>query len=1009
MLVAGLLSIIAIETGISAETMIELVSKSGFAISKCIKDANFNDFLTKLIHSDHVFNTADGLEGIARGLEKDNCADDTDSFSHSTDNTISGVSRVLAFILKLIPRAADISLFKSIFVASSEFGVISEALKKLTNKELKKLNSLVAGEGPEDGAGEAEDGAGGVEGGVGVMAAPAGSLASGDQSTRALAGNAVISKLSDEIFKVLNMAADEVDDLKEPLIAGNENGRDTSQIKDNAVQRHEVIAGEIASILQSSICSAVITNISALQPLIQTELSARQSAKDSGKGSQAQENLVASPLSEQISRALNGLELASRQQASAHDKRHESVEAGEGGTLPETIDAVAGSIGAVTQSFAATGVVSVEGLDILVSRCFTLIDTEASEKELGEVSGKISRIINEEFKKAFDENSKKREGEAGTSNSLNNGVTNATLAMRITLSKFGQSLLQACPKVGKSADGEPESKLDDGELHTAQRAMLNSLGRMLIELSKSGSFCSAFSGAVLSSPMTLPVLQDSLEKSSNNNAGETREGIVKSSRSGGSAAGCTAESSRGEEDDCDSSTKATRGTAIPIDGVTSAVDTILRNIILSIFNMARTGTLTASGVSHLLSTIVSAPNPSGETRRDIDITQGLAPEESLLKASSRSKEERKMELSIISAALTAGLVQPSDELIRHINNSIEFLTGQFNDVLGLLLSGQSKSLQIPAETINLDSSVNCLLESTLQRLMRGVNLLRDSDDGEPSDDTIESKVKVRDYIKILIGIMNPDLCGKDVILDNLASIYNKGGRKIGTISHKGEYGEETVTLDRFTKGILEAIPVGDGEDVPMAEPVKMEDWVKSYNKVELAEPVAEGFEAAVDATDDINITKCLNESQTAADLRDNFINKVYEEFVAGGTSDSLDALGELIGKGLSNDASSLHGYILREVRDKIAFELSKTQVMQPLTQVKQRLCGPQVQDNTPCKRLERAKQTLDNLITGETGLSDEGLEGGAGAVRSPSPSAPTLVFKSNTSGGSGGLHDFDDV
>ena len=83
--------------------------------------------------------------------------------------------------------------------------------------------------------------------------------------------------------------------------------------------------------------------------------------------------------------------------------------------------------------------------------------------------------------------------------------------------------------------------------------------------------------------------------------------------------------------------------------------------------------------------------------------------------------------------------------------------------------------------------------------------------------------------------------------------------------------------------------------------------------------------------------------------------------------------------------------------------------MQPLTQVKQRLCGPQVQDNTPCKRLERAKQTLDNLITGETGLSDEGLEGGAGAVRSPSPSAPTLVFKSNTSGGSGGLHDFDDV
>ncbi len=1048
MSMAGLLSIIAIETGISAETMIELVSKSGTAISECLNNTNFNEVLTKLIHSDHVFATAERLEGIAKGVEvKDSCVDDCVSFSHSTANTISGVSRVLEFISKLIPRAVDISLSKSIFVASSEAGVISEALKKLTDEELKELNQLEVGDGAVvDGAGAEAEGAaeggaaeggaeggaaeggagaaeGGAEGGAGaaVMAAPAGSLARGDQSTRALAGNAVISKLSDEIFKVLNVDADQAGELEIqvadgaaeleiPLIPGDRNGRATSQSKDNAVQRNEVIAGEIASILQSSICSAVITNISALQSLIKAELSARQSAKDSGKGSQAQENLVARLVSEKISRALNGLELASKQQASAPGERHED---GEAGTLRETMGAAASLTGAATQSLAATGVVSVEASGTLVSRSLTLINRQESKEELGRVSDGISEIISKEFKKAFDEisaDSKVREGEAGTSNSLNNGATNATLAMRITLSRFGQSLFQAGSEAGKSAGDESESKLHDGKLHTAQRAMLKSLGKMLIELSKSGSFCSAFSGAVLSLPMILPGLLDDAIESSGHKARSTRAGIGQSSRCDGSAAKSTVKSSQGGGDGCKSSDEATRlVTGIPIDGVTSAADTILRNIILSIFNMARTGTLTASGVTHLVSTIVSAPNPSGETGRDIDVTQGLAPEASLLYASSRSKEERIMELSIISAALTAGLVQPSHELIGHINESIETLTVQSNDVLNLLLPEQSESLRIP-ETIKLHSLVHCLLKSTLQEFMRGVNLLRDSEDSsdDPSDDPSDSKIKVRGYIKILIGIMNPELADKNVILDNLARIYNKGGRKIGTISHKGQDRKEIVTLDTFTKDILEAISVDGSVDdyVPMAEPVTMEGWVKSHN-VKLAVPVEAPPAAAVDAVDDIHITKCLNVSQTAADLRDNFIDKVYKEFVAEGTSDSL---GALRGKDLSDDASSLHGYILREVSSKINHELLMTKTTQPFSQ-------GQGDDGEKLKKLGIAKQALDNLIAGRTGLGDVGVaavyvqQGGAGEMRSSSPSAPRLPFKEDSSGEKRekvGAYDSDD-
>ena len=498
--------------------------------------------------------------------------------------------------------------------------------------------------------------------------------------------------------------------------------------------------------------------------------------------------------------------------------------------------------------------------------------------------------------------------------------TGIASAARLTLSRLGNSLLRlGLVSRDESRDQDPADSLNPGNMHTSQRAILTSVGKSLLSVSENLALSTASTGGSLALPVLFPgIIRDlkNLSASLDNDARELAGVESRGDSSNGSMQQSTKGSSADESDECAVSTASITGG--PLDTVSLTTQNILdnafRNLLVSLFASARSTTVLGMSAVEAGSATFFAQNPVAQAERESRQAQGEGYRGNGSMSVVGTGINATHVSSKLSVAAEAQLVAPSHEVEKATQGFKEELSRAINAefaAVGADIDIKTSDSQSSNATIG--SGLSTLI-SLIEKQLAHIDHFPESSDDSSGGDLSSTKITKKEYVKILLKLLYPELEGFDGSLEQIVNIYRKGGKILAPIV-KDDGKICLPYLIAKTPGvneiIAEAIEFGDEAGIPEAQAIGG-DYKKlgDHNDIPEALPVLGLDQGGI--ANQSEIEKILTESRDLPSLIANFATKGSSTQITQRFA-KLQVELETKARALSTGATGLHKAIESEV------------------------------------------------------------------------------------------------
>ena len=855
---SSMFPLLASELGISVSTVSYLFVNS-FNNSEEIRGL-INEQVSKS-HSldlDFLHGTGLAIHKSAKDFKEESAQED--GGSESSTLTTAAPTFAVATGSILFPRLIDIMISRSITVGVSEgkASPISEALGKLTKVDFEGLDEQVSSLSSQKRAAE----------------------------TEISAGKDVFSKLADEILEVLQKDYDANDGkegghLDEPLLGEDQQKGQVAPNK-NADSRNQLLASQSAGLSQSAIISALSSNISMVLPFIKTEQSIRLAVKNFKQGANREDGNQLITTQPSAVSSQNSDDSQNAAQKVYDEQELQGKDRDDNGPLVSSMDNAESASGTSTQVSSGSSVVASESSDITMSRILTLINSQESIKNTKQVIENVQKLSMQFLQEAMAQIQEDADLPGVPSS------TGIASAARLTLSRLGNSLLRlGLVSRDESRDQDPADSLNPGNMHTSQRAILTSVGNSLLSVSESFALSTAGIGGSLALPVLFPGSAHELKDKSRSLDAQAREFAGLRSQGDSSNDGSIQQSTKGssadESDECGESKSSTYATASitggPLDTVyliaKNILDNAFRNLLVSLFASARSTTVLGMSAVEAGSATFFAQNPVAQAERESRQAQGEGYRGNGSMSVVGTGINATHVSSKLSVAAEAQLVAPSHEVEKATQGFKEELSRAINAefaAVGADIDIKTSDSQSSNATIG--SGLSTLI-SLIEKQLAHIDHFPESSDDSSGGDLSSTKITKKEYVKILLKLLYPELEGFDGSLEQIVNIYRKGGKILAPIV-KDDGKICLPYLIAKTPGvneiIAEAIEFGDEAGIPEAQAIGG-DYKKlgDHNDIPEALPVLGLDQGGI--ANQSEIEKILTESRDLPSLIANFATK----------------------------------------------------------------------------------------------------------------------------------------
>lgn len=357
---------------------------------------------------------------------------------------------------------------------------------------------------------------------------------------------------------------------------------------------NQSMASQLQSISQSSIATALTTHSSIILPFITASRALERGSQESKESKHGDQHLSGSSISQEFSRGLNIIQGFTHACITGIQDEMKSERKGQGSLLESHESSEQGSLG--TALFSANfSLLLEELLEMTLSRSLAIIDSAA----IIEMSGRSLNIVRAEVSQNSALSSAQLQNDSRSGESHSILQSRSLSALRLILTRYGEALEQCAGQLAQevAAMAEEKSLRDlpaaerDMEMHTIQRSLLQSMGSALTHCASAISQIVETTGGLSLLPILSRDKIDRFREFIHSSDRHLAFGEVKSSRN-----------APGKDDEC-------KSISLPTSFVTDMAVSMVVNLVKTLFKASLSGSDVLLAVAKILEIVSLHEDP----------------------------------------------------------------------------------------------------------------------------------------------------------------------------------------------------------------------------------------------------------------------------------------------------------------------------------------------------------------------------------------------------------------